>query len=42
MVKQTSDVEASMALVLKFNKNNRPSKKFATTVYNFASHKRIV
>ena len=26
MVMQTSDVEATMALVLKSNKNNRPSK----------------
>ena len=39
---QTSDVEATMTLVLKFDKNKRPSKIFATAVYNFASRKRIV
>jgi hypothetical protein len=39
---QTSGVEATMALVLKSSKNNRPSKKFATAVYNFARHKRTV
>lgn len=38
----TSDVEATMTLVLKFDKNKRPSKIFATAVYNFASRKRIV
>jgi hypothetical protein len=42
MVMQTSGVEATMALFLKCNKNNRTSKKFATAVYNFVSHKRIV
>lgn len=42
MVIQTSDVEATMTLVLKLFKNKRPSKKFATAVFYFASRKRIV
>jgi len=42
MVTQTSDVEATMTLVLKLDKNKRTSKKFVTAVYNFASRKGIV